>query len=58
MQILYELVTVIRELSRDITGETGKMADAMNYKPGDLPDFKYVSESLMPRVIGCTKIYL
>ena len=34
--------------------ETGKMADAMIYKPGDLPEFKYVSESLMPRVIGCT----
>ena len=36
--------------------ETGKMADAMNYKPGDLPDFKYESESLMPRVIGCTEV--
>ena len=34
--------------------ETGKMADAMIYKPGDLPDLKYVSESLIPRVIGCT----
>ena len=30
----------------------------MIYKPGDLPDFKYVSESLMPRVIGCTGVYL
>ena len=29
------------------------MAEAMNYKSGDLPDFKYASESLMPRVIGC-----
>ena len=31
------------------------MADAMNYKPGDLPDLKYASEGLIPRVIGCTK---
>ncbi len=30
----------------------------MNYKPGDLPDFKYESESLMPRVIGCTGVCL
>ena len=28
----------------------------MNYKPGDLPDLKYASESLIPRVIGCTSI--
>ena len=33
------------------------MADAMNYKPGDLPDLKYASESLIPRVIGCTCFY-
>ena len=30
----------------------------MIYKPGDLPDCKYASESLMPRVIGCTQVYL
>ena len=29
----------------------------MIYKPGDLPDLKYASESLMPRVIGCTVFY-
>ena len=34
--------------------ETGKMVEAKIYKPGDLPDLKYVSESLIPRVIGCT----
>ena len=30
------------------------MADAMIDKPGDLPDLKYASASLIPRVIGCT----
>ena len=34
------------------------MVAAMIYKPGDLPDCKYASESLMPRVIGCTQVYL
>ena len=34
--------------------EIGKMAKALNYKSGDLPDLKYASVSLMPRVIGCT----
>ena len=29
----------------------------MIYKPGDLPDLKYASESLIPRVIGCTGSY-
>ena len=54
MQILYELVTVIREQRPRYHWETGKMADAMIYKPGDLPDVMYASESLTPRVIGCT----
>lgn len=34
--------------------ETGKMAKALNYESGGLPDLKYASVSLMPRVIGCT----
>ena len=38
MQILYELVTVIREQRPRYHWETGKMADAMIFKPGDLPD--------------------
>lgn len=38
--------------------ETGKMTDAMIFKSGDLPDWKYVSESLMPRVIGCTYVHV
>jgi len=38
VQILYELVTVIRELKPIYHWETGKMADAMIFKPGDLPD--------------------
>ena len=37
MQILYELVTVIRELKPIYHWETGKMADVMIFKPGDLP---------------------
>ena len=38
VQILYELVTVIREQKPKYHWETGKMADVMIFKPGDLPD--------------------
>ena len=43
MKILYELVTVIRELTPLYHWETGKMADALVdktkiFKPGDLPE--------------------
>ena len=38
MQILYELVTVIRELKLIYHWETGKIADVMIFKPGDLPE--------------------
>ena len=41
MEILYELVTVIREQKPIYHWETGKMVDALvettNFKPGDLP---------------------
>jgi len=40
VQILYELVTVIRELRPICHWETGKMADAMIFKSGDLPDWR------------------
>ena len=38
VQILYELVTVIREQKSRYHWETGKMTDAEIFKPGDLPD--------------------
>ena len=37
MQVLRELVTVIREQEPIDHWETGKMADARIFKPGDLP---------------------
>jgi len=37
VQVLYELVTVIREQEPMCHWETGKTADARIYKPGDLP---------------------
>ena len=39
VQILYELVTVIRELRHVYHWETGKIADAKIFKPGDLPEY-------------------
>jgi hypothetical protein len=38
VQILYELVTVIREQKSRYHWETGKMTDAEIFKPGDLPE--------------------
>jgi hypothetical protein len=38
VQILYELVTVVREQKPIYHWETGKMADAMIFKSGDLPE--------------------
>ena len=47
MQILYELVTVIRELRHIYHWETGKMADAMIYESGDLPECCTVTKSFV-----------
>jgi hypothetical protein len=38
VEILYELVTVIREQKPIYHWETGKMADVKIFKPGDLPE--------------------
>jgi len=38
VQVLYELVTVIKEQKPIDHWETGKMADVMIFKSGDLPE--------------------
>ena len=54
MKVLHELVTVIRELKPIDHWETGKMADAMIFKPGDLPECCTETFVSKPRVTGCT----
>ena len=54
MQVLHELVTVIRELKPIDHWETGKMADVMIFKPGDLPECCTETFVSKPRVTGCT----
>jgi len=47
VQILYELVTVIREQRQKNHWETGKIADAMIYESGDLPECCTVTKSFV-----------
>lgn len=60
MQILCELVTVIKEQKPICHWETGKAVDVMIFKSGDLPvcctetfmRYRYIC--FEPRVTGCT----
>ena len=47
MQVLYELVTVIREQRPRYHWETGKMADAWIYESGDLPECCTVTRGII-----------
>lgn len=53
MRILYDLVTVIRELLPICHWETGKAAKAWNYESGDLP-IAVRELGSRPRGLGCT----